>query len=101
MQPTALRLDENARLVIDWDDGESRLYRPVELRDQCPCATCREKRKQPPAELPILAPGEAAPLQIVTMQPMGAYAYAIQFSDGHNTGIFTFDLLKQLGEPLP
>ena len=34
------------------------------------------------------------------MQPMGNYAYAIAFSDGHDTGIFAFDFLRQLGEPL-
>ena len=33
------------------------------------------------------------------MQPMGNYAYSIAFSDGHDTGIFAFDLLRQLGEP--
>ena len=52
----------------------------------------------PPAELPILSPGEMAPVTIESMQPMGAYAYNIVFSDGHNTGIFTFELLLRLGE---
>jgi DUF971 family protein len=34
------------------------------------------------------------------MEPVGHYAYSIQFSDGHNTGIYTLDLLRSLGEPL-
>ena len=32
------------------------------------------------------------------MKPVGNYAYTVAFSDGHNTGIFSFDLLLQLGE---
>jgi DUF971 family protein len=32
------------------------------------------------------------------MEPVGNYAYSIHFSDGHDTGIFTFEFLRQLGE---
>jgi len=31
------------------------------------------------------------------MKPVGNYAYTISFSDGHDTGIFTFELLRELG----
>jgi DUF971 family protein len=31
------------------------------------------------------------------MDPVGSYAYRILFSDGHDTGIFTLDLLRALG----
>ena len=33
------------------------------------------------------------------MQPVGSYAYTIQFSDGHDTGIYTFERLLELGQP--
>jgi DUF971 family protein len=32
------------------------------------------------------------------MKPVGNYAYTIAFSDGHDTGIYTFELLRELGE---
>jgi DUF971 family protein len=32
------------------------------------------------------------------MNPVGRYAYGIEFSDGHNTGIFTLDSLRELGQ---
>ena len=41
---------------------------------------------------------QTQPLTISGMEPLGNYAYSIQFSDGHDTGIFAFDLLRQLGE---
>jgi DUF971 family protein len=99
--PTALQLTPDNRLLIDWSDGRRRVYRIRELRDACPCATCREKRSQPadPLALPVLKQVQTQPLTISSMEPMGNYAYSIRFSDGHDTGIFAFDLLRQLGEP--
>ena len=99
--PTALQLTAENRLLIDWSDGQRRSYRVRELRDNCPCATCREKRNQPPPDplaLPIVKNVQTQPLTIAAMQPVGNYAYAIHFSDGHDTGIFAFDLLRHLGE---
>ena len=49
---------------------------------------------------PILPAREQDTLQIARMTPMGNYAYAIEFSDGHNTGIYSFTLLRTLGEPV-
>lgn len=98
--PTALEIAADSRLSITWSDGQRRLYTIRGLREACPCATCNEKRRQPkdPFALPTLKQVQTEPLKIVTMQPMGNYAYSIAFSDGHDTGIFAFDLLRQLGE---
>jgi DUF971 family protein len=99
--PTALELTPENRLLVTWSDGERRKYTVKALRDGCPCATCREKKSQPvdPFALPLLKQVQTQPLTITGMQPMGNYAYSIAFSDGHDTGIFAFDLLRQLGEP--
>jgi hypothetical protein len=40
---------------------------------------------------------EAQPLKITAMKPVGSYAYAIHFSDGHDTGIYTLEHLRELG----
>ena len=100
-QPVELRLVAEDRLQIVWSDGEKRQYAVRELRDKCPCATCRERRTAPPpppTELAVLSPAETQPLRIASMQPTGRYAYAIHFSDGHDTGIFTLESLRTLGE---
>ncbi|MCG8585692.1 MAG: DUF971 domain-containing protein [Pirellulales bacterium] len=99
--PTDLKIVEENNLLIQWSDGERRRYSFRELRDGCPCATCREKRgggSQTPSLLPVLSAAEAQPLRIEGMQPVGTYAYTIAFSDGHDTGIFSFELLRRLGE---
>ena len=103
MLPTQLRRPEPNVLLITWSDGQVRRYTARELRDRCPCATCREKRTAPPPAQPgaglltVLSPQEARPLTIDGMQPVGSYAYQIEFSDGHNTGIYTLEHLRQLG----
>jgi len=99
--PTKIELAPDSYLVIAWSDGTRRRYRFGELRDICPCATCREKRNAPPPsplELRILSPQEAQPLRINGMRPVGNYAYSIDFSDGHDTGIFSLELLHSIGE---
>lgn len=98
--PTALSLTDDQRLLIEWSDGQRRKYRFRELREACPCATCREKQSVPrdPMVLPVLQAGELQPLTITGMNPVGNYAYSLAFSDGHNSGIYTLDLLRQLGE---
>jgi DUF971 family protein len=103
-RPTQLELRGEDRLLIEWSDGQRRSYTFRELRDRCPCATCREKRNQPPAPavlLPVLSAEEARPLKIVGLKPVGNYAYAIDFSDGHDTGIYTLEFLRTLGSEVP
>jgi DUF971 family protein len=46
--------------------------------------------------LPILTAAETQPLAVIKMRPVGNYAYNIYFSDGHDSGIFSFDLLREL-----
>ncbi|SMP51732.1 Protein of unknown function [Neorhodopirellula lusitana] len=101
------RLDESG-IRITWSDGESTEWTARQLRDACPCATCREKHgkllgdddKEPskpakPIGLPVLSAAEAQPMRIMGMQPVGTYAYNIAFSDGHNSGLFTFARLRK------
>lgn len=103
--PVELQIVEPASLLINWSDGRKQQYPLAELRDHCPCATCREKRKaeeqKPAALLPVLSLAEARPLRLVSMKPVGNYAYSIAFSDGHDTGIYTFEQLRELGHDLP
>lgn len=105
MQATPLKLSRTAAgaIVIDWSDGQRREYPVRELRDACPCATCREKRSEPPKSaslLPVLSLNETQPLAISSMEPVGNYAYSIAFSDGHDTGIYTLELLRQMGHEM-
>ncbi len=100
-QPTKLEVRDGNKLLIAWSDGQQREITFGELRKACPCATCREQRKEPPQPsggLQVISMAEARPLTIQSMSPVGNYAYSIAFSDGHDTGIFTLELLRSLGK---
>lgn len=100
--PTKLERLSDGQLRIEWNDRQQRCYTARELRKACPCATCREKNSQqdtpqPAPLLPIITDADMRPMSIVRMKPVGNYAYSIDFSDGHDTGIFTLELLRELG----
>lgn len=100
LQPYKIVMMDPETLKIKWSDGETRRYRVSQLRDNCPCANCREQKKEPVQDataLPVISVAETKPLRITHMEPMGRYAYSIHFSDGHDTGLFTLELLRELG----
>jgi DUF971 family protein len=102
--PTKLERLSDGQLRIEWNDRQQRCYTVQELRKACPCATCREKISQKGTRraplLPIITEAEMKPLTIARMKPVGNYAYSIDFSDGHDTGIYTLELLRELGRPV-
>ena len=79
------RVGESA-LRVRWSDGHESLYHWDFLRACCPCAACREGT--PPRPDPTVKPLE--------LQPVGRYAVAIRWSDGHNTGIFSHEFLRSI-----
>jgi DUF971 family protein len=104
LRPVKLELRGGDRLFIEWSDGQRREITFSQLRASCPCATCREKRAKPPQPsggLPVLSMAEARPLAIESMKPVGNYAYGVAFSDGHDTGIYTLEFLRELGAEVP
>lgn len=107
-RPDAIERVEPSGIRILWSDGESSDWTARQLRDACPCATCREKNGESlgeygapeasmpkPIGLPVLSAAEARPMRIEGMQPVGTYAYNILFSDGHSSGLFTFARLRR------
>jgi DUF971 family protein len=87
-------------LAIQWDDGKEGYVRLEILRRHCPCASCKGETDvlgnvyRGPA-LPLTA--EAFTLR--HLQPVGRYAVQPIWGDGHGSGIFTFELLRQLSTP--
>jgi DUF971 family protein len=102
-RPVNFQRDGSSHLLIGWSDGQEFRYAAGKLRAMCPCATCREKETSKTSEgpnlnLPVLSAAEARPLTIEHMRPVGNYAYNISFSDGHDSGIYTFEMLYDLGK---
>jgi DUF971 family protein len=82
---------------VTWSDGHESRYDFPYLRDHCPCALCndeREKRVKTPAStaLPMFKPRVTAR----SAAAVGNYAIQIQYSDGHSTGIYSFECLREI-----
>lgn len=100
VQPTGLQLINRTTLRIDWSDGKTLLYDLAELRRHCPCATCADERQRAethPEPEPDDPERPQREMTLLDMRPVGQYAYTIHFSDGHSTGIFTLDFLREFG----
>ena len=80
-------------IQIRWNSGEEAVYPARFLRGQCPCATCVDEvtgnRIVNESALPILV----YPTKI---EPVGRYAIQIFWSDGHSTGIYTWERLHEM-----
>jgi DUF971 family protein len=94
MPVTAVDIDvDRAHAVtITFDDGAVCRYELVELRQACPCATCRNLRDNGQESWP--RPGSAEPLAIEDAELVGAWGISFTWNDGHNTGIYPWDALR-------
>jgi DUF971 family protein len=102
LKPTSLRREGDG-LVIDWSDGAKTFATWRTLRKACPCASCNEVRAKPADPFKLVSDTElaAGSPQPVKMLPRGHYAYQIVWNDGHDTGIYTLELLRRTGEAKP
>jgi ATP-binding protein involved in chromosome partitioning len=81
-------------LLIEWDDtGHQGFFPARALRLACPCAGCVEEMSGRPLLDPANVPTDIKPLSLALV---GAYGLRIQWSDGHATGIYTFEQLRKL-----
>lgn len=87
----ARRLPEPRRLRLTWSDGHVAEYDYDYLRGWCPCASCQGHAVLKLRYLPVSYPVNAS-----AIQPVGNYAISIAWSDGHATGIYRFELLRDL-----
>lgn len=101
--PIHIALDhpENGRLTIFWDNGSESEYLLADLRKACPCATCRDLRNQLTSngELTLLTNNAIDPsTEVIHLETVGRYAIQFTWKDSHNTGIYTYEFLRELGQ---
>jgi DUF971 family protein len=93
IEPASVDIDRQRGVTITWSDGESAEFGLVELRVNCPCAECRERRA---ADQPIWPrAGVPEPLALLDARLVGAYGLAFEWNDGHHTGIYTWETLRR------
>lgn len=99
MRPEHLDIDRSSGLRVSWPDGTTTFYPVGYLRRMSPSADQRELRKamakNPLTVLPASA-AQSGPLTITDAELVGNYALRLTFSDGHHTGIYSWDYLKEI-----
>ena len=97
-----IHVSTGAGVDITWADGHQSHYDFAYLREECPCATCNDERGKKQA-FAAVAPSPSAVLPMFKPKPraqsaavMGNYAVQINFSDGHSTGIYSYDHLRSI-----
>lgn len=91
-QPLRIGRRDPARVEIDWADGHRTAYTAAQLRRLCPCAACVHELTGRALLDPASVPDELTQRGVRTV---GNYAIAVDFSDGHRTGIYTFTYLRE------
>ena len=108
--PTRLQLKKDQQLEVDWQDGKHCVYSISYLRSMCPCAQCRIVRDgsdphdispapKPKPLLTILPGIYSGAIKITAAEKVGNYAIKLVFSDSHDSGIFSFEYLREICPP--
>ena len=95
LTPVRIHADRGAaKLYVDWADGHGTVYDFVTLRWLCPCAYCRGEAGLPGwlDTQPELTPAQT---QMTDLALVGQYAVAPTWADGHHTGFYTFQQLRE------
>ena len=89
---------EAKTMSIEWADGAHGDYPLSWLRANCPCATCKETRRQSTASVDMLqlnmGPALEPSTEVATAELVGNYAIRLEWTDGHGTGIYGFSALR-------
>ena len=122
--PRKLDLKKDERLRVEWADGRESVYPLAYLRQMCPCANCKMLREgRDPHQLmrPMTAEEVAEALEpkparrslslsvlpkhfasaaeaptVSAAEMVGNYALRLRWSDGHDSGIYSFAYLREL-----
>ena len=91
--PTEIKRANEHDIEVVWADGHHSVLIARELRLACPCAACLDELTGQKLLNLAHIPQDVRPLQISLV---GRYAVHVQWSDGHSTGIYSFEKLRSL-----
>ena len=80
-------------LTVVFGDGHECFFANADLRAGCPCATCRDRRTV--GEVAWPREGDDPTITILNAELVGHWGISFAWSDGHGTGIFSFDSLRE------
>jgi DUF971 family protein len=96
--PEHIAISKSKGIKIDWKDGHHSEYGITYLRDKCPCASCTGAHGTPPRQPESDNPFQMfkPTLKMLGVEPVGSYAIRINWSDGHSSGIYSYDHFRSI-----
>ncbi len=95
--PIKIKKTENESIMVTWNDDSTSEISLTDLRDNCPCVHCKGESVIFSSYIPIKTPFKAAGFyEIEKIEPVGNYAIQVTWKDKHNTGIYSWDYLRDL-----
>lgn len=98
-EPEHIAISRSKGVQIDWRGGHHSDYGLAYLRDHCPCAGCTGAHGTPPQKTDFSTnPFQMYKpvLKMETVEPVGNYAVRINWNDGHKSGIYSYDYLREI-----
>ena len=95
IEPREIMQESDAELRVTWADGHVCRYAAAGLRRLCPCAQCVNEFT---GERVLRAEAVSDDLRIEDVEIVGRYALTFRWSDGHDTGIYSFRYLREICE---
>ena len=93
IQPSQIIEETDSEVSITWSDNTESRYNAAQLRRSCPCAGCVNEWTGKKILVDKNIPDD---LTFLAISIVGRYALNFRFSDGHDTGIFSFAFLRDL-----
>ena len=95
IEPIQITEENDREISIKWSDEAETRYTAAQLRRKCPCASCVNEWTGEKILNEASVPEDTT---INSTSIVGRYALNFHFSDGHETGIFSFQYLRKLSE---
>lgn len=97
-RPASIEVSNSEQILeVEWADGHRSVYPLFGLRKNCPCVACRgghSEMGQFEMKLFFMDPPER--VEVLDLETVGNHALRISWSDGHNTGMYRWDLLRTM-----
>ena len=97
MKPKQIKIIDKDKLSLTWNDDTLSSISLKYLRDECPCAGCKGETILFKTFRPPKSTRQSPEMyKVKNIDVVGEYAIQIAWKDGHNTGIYTWEYLKNL-----
>lgn len=102
LRPVRMHLERERGLTVAWSDGRESFYPVAHLRRLSPSADARAQREALETNpLTVLKSSGTGPVTVEAIERVGRYAIRLRFSDGHQTGIYTWGYLREIDPRSP